>query len=132
MPPTKFQRFSDEPPSLAHLAVLARCISNPNCAENLDEEGNKLITPDASIWKETLMHLEDAGELIRRDTRPTQRPALSVLSRSAVISMPATFPGQERGFCEHDIHELACWVVLSCIENPVVVIRAVHGRCASG
>jgi len=78
VPPSDFERFSNEPPNLAHVAMLARCIMNPNCAENLDEEGNKLVTPNAAVWKETLTHLEDADEIIRRVTRlkfSTLRPA---------------------------------------------------------
>ena len=68
MPPSEFERFSNEL-TPAHLALLARCIMNPDCADNLDDEGNKLVTPDAAVWKETLTHLEDANKLIRRVTR---------------------------------------------------------------
>ena len=72
VPPSDFERFSGEPLTLAHLKMLARCISEPNCAENLDDEGNKLVTPDASVWKDTLSHLEEANKLMRCVTCLTQ------------------------------------------------------------
>ena len=64
VPPSSFGRFSDEPLTPAHIALLARCIMDPNCAENLDLEGNKLVVPDADRRQETLAHLEEADELI--------------------------------------------------------------------
>ena len=64
VPPSKFERFADEPLTMAHIALLARCIIDPNCAENLDLEGNKLVIPDADKWQETLTHLNEADDLI--------------------------------------------------------------------
>ena len=98
MPPSKFERFSNEL-TPAHLAMLARCIMDPNCAENLDEEGNKLVTPDAAVWEETLTHLEDANELMRRVTRLkrcTLGPAEFAMSWSAVMS---TFSARNEASC---------------------------------
>ena len=64
VPPSSFSRFSDEPLTIPHIALLARCIIDPNCAENLDLEGNKLVNPDADRRQEALTHLEEADELI--------------------------------------------------------------------
>jgi len=64
VPPSQFERFSDEPLTLTHIALLARCIVDPNCADNLDLEGNKLVVPDADKRQETLTHLKEADELI--------------------------------------------------------------------
>ena len=68
VPPSGFGRFSSEPPASTHLALLARCIMDPNCADNLDDEGNHLVMPDISKRQETLTHLQEANELIRRGT----------------------------------------------------------------
>ena len=68
VPPMSFGRFSSDPPALAHLALLARCIMDANCADNLDDEGNQLVLPDVSKWQETLTHLQEANGLIRHGT----------------------------------------------------------------
>ena len=68
VPPSRFERFSSEPPSPAHLALLARCIMDPNCADNLDDEGNQLVMPDVSKRQDTLVHLHEANELIKCGT----------------------------------------------------------------
>jgi len=66
--PSRFERFSSEPLSPAHLALLAWCILNPNCADYLDDEGNQLVMSDVSKRQATLVHLHEANELIRCGT----------------------------------------------------------------
>jgi len=73
VPPSNFERFSEEPLTMAHIALLARCIIDPNCAENLDLEGNKLVIPDADQRQETLTHLKEANELIGCGTHTAKR-----------------------------------------------------------
>ena len=64
MPPADFGKYAVEAATPAHLQLLDRCLTDPTCAENFDDDGNPLLYADTAKRQDTLSHLADAAVLI--------------------------------------------------------------------
>ena len=62
VPPSKFGKYAVKV-SPAHIDMLERCLYDPTCADNYDDEGNPLLFADTAKRQDTLSHLADAFAL---------------------------------------------------------------------